>query len=223
MPSSTDLVVVEELARRVVESCPVILLPSLAYAYYPAFVDWPGSISIEAAHFSAIVADVIRSIARHGIEKFLILDGGVSTHCPLKILAADMYEELGIHVAVTNILGLGIEMDREVVEQLSGSHADEIETSCMLAIRPDLVRMERAVKEFQTMMPGLCGSDGVSKVIVGNKITTHSGINGDATLATAEKGLKVLSAMTHDILYFLQHFIELPKSEGEGDDFKLPK
>ena len=223
LPSSTDLLVVEELARRVVEASPVILLPSLAYAYYPAFVDWPGSISIAAATFSAVVADIIRSLARHGIEKFLILDGGVSTHCPMKILASDMYQELGVHVAVTNILGLGIETDREVAEQSSGGHADELETSCVLAIRPDLARMERAVKDFQKIMPGMYSTDGIRKVHVGGKITTNSGINGDATLATADKGLKVLSAMANDILYFLENFIDWPGSQGDGNEFNQPE
>lgn len=53
----TDLIVTEELARRVVEATPVILLPPLAYAYYRAFVDWPGSVSISAHHFTGVVVD----------------------------------------------------------------------------------------------------------------------------------------------------------------------
>ncbi len=44
LPCGTDQMVVEELARRVVEAYPVLLLPTLAYAYYPAFVEWPGSV-----------------------------------------------------------------------------------------------------------------------------------------------------------------------------------
>lgn len=209
LPCGTDLMVVEELARRVAEAAPVTLLPALAYAYYPAFVDWPGSISIAARHFTGMVADVVRSLARHGTKKFLLLDGGVSTHPPLQTLSRDLHQELGVYVAVTDIRGLGVKVKKEIAEQKSGGHADEIETSCMLAIRPDLVKMERAVKEFHDVVPGTRGKGGVIKVAIGGKMTTQSGINGDATLATAEKGEKVLAAMAQDIIAFLEHWGEL--------------
>ncbi|MCA9906122.1 MAG: creatininase family protein, partial [Anaerolineae bacterium] len=88
LPLGTDQMVVDELARRVVEAAPVLLLPTLAYAYYPAFVDWEGSVSIEARNFTAFVGDIVRSMYRHGCRKFLILDGGVSTHPPLKTLSS---------------------------------------------------------------------------------------------------------------------------------------
>ncbi|MCB9138548.1 MAG: creatininase family protein [Caldilineaceae bacterium] len=216
LPCGTDQMVVDELAERVLRESPVLLLPTLPYAYYPAFVDWPGSVSIEANHFKAIVGDIIRSMYRHGSRKFFILDGGVSTHYPLLVLARDLHNELGIDVAVTNILGLGIEVEEEVCEQESGGHADESETSCMLVIRPDLVKMDRAVKEIQPVRPGTRGASGVIKVSIGGKMRTKSGINGDATLATAEKGEKILAAMAQDMITFLEHFaqISLPVEES---------
>ena len=65
-------------------------------------------------------ADIIRSFARHGVKKFLLLDGGVSTHFPMRILSYDMRNELGVYVAVTNIRGLGKEVQLEVCEQEEG-------------------------------------------------------------------------------------------------------
>ena len=210
LPLGTDLMVVEELARRVMEAAPVMLLPALAYAYYPAFVDWPGSVSIEARHFIAFVGDIIRSLYRHGTRKFLILDGGVSTHPPLNVLSRDLHNELGIWVAVTDIRGLGHEVKMALAEQESGGHADEMETSSMLALRPDLVHMDRAVREFRPVVPGTVGAGGVKKIHIGGKMRTRSGINGDATLAAPEKGEKALAAMARDIITFLEHFADLP-------------
>jgi creatinine amidohydrolase len=201
LPCGTDLMVVE--------AAPVILLPVLAYGYFPAFVDWPGGISVQARHFTALVADIVRSLARHGTKKFLLIDGGVSTHPPLRTLSSELHQELGVHVAVTNILGLGHEVKRAVEQQQAGGHADEIETSCMLVIRPDLVKMERAVKEIDPALPGTRGDDLVRKFTLGGKMLTHSGVNGDPTLATDEKGERVLAAMTQDILTFLRDFTEL--------------
>ena len=209
LPCSTDLLVVEELARRVVEAAPVILLPALAYGYFPAFVDWPGSVSVRPLHFAGMVGDIVRSLARHGTRKFLILDGGVSTHPPLRTLSSELHGELGVHVAVTNILALGHEVKRAVAEQASGGHADEIETSCMLVIRPDLVHMERAVREIDPALPGTRGEGDLRKFALGGKMLTPSGVNGDPTLATAVKGEQVLAAMAQDIIAFLRDFATL--------------
>ena len=210
LPLGTDLMVVDALAERVLEAAPVLLLPSLGYAYYPAFVDWPGSVSIQAQHANALVGDIIRSLARHGVRKFLILDGGVSTHPPLNVLSRDLHNELGILVAVTNILGLGAEVHQAIAEQARGGHADELETSRMRVIRPDLVHMERAPREWQPLIPGTSGPTGIRKIHLGGKMTTAGGINGDATLATPEKGEQSLAAMAQDIITFVEHFVALP-------------
>jgi creatinine amidohydrolase len=210
LPCGTDLMVVEELARRVVLATPVILLPALAYGFFPAFVDWPGSVSIRPEYFAGMVADIIRSLARHGTKKFLLLDGGVSTQPPLRTLSYELHNELGVRVAVTNIVALGYEARRAVAEQESGGHADEIETSCMLVIRPDLVKMDRAVKEIEPALPGTRGEDNARKFTLAGRMGTSSGVNGDPTLATAAKGERVLAAMAQDIIGFLHEFAALP-------------
>lgn len=214
LPLGTDQMVVDDLANRVVEAAPVILLPTLPYAYYPAFVDWEGSVSIEAKHFTDFVGDIIRSIHRFGIRRFLILDGGVSTHPPLKTLSSDLHQELNSWIAVTDILGLGAEVYAEIEEQERGGHADEMETSCMLALRPDLVKLEKAPREWRKGIPGAFGPSGVKKVHVGGKMRTPHGTNGDATLATVEKGEKALAAMAQDMVTFLAHFADLPLPES---------
>ena len=211
LPLGTDLMVTEELANRVFASAsaPLVMLPPLAYAYYPAFVDWKGSVSISAETFKNFVGDIIRSFARHGVKKFLILDGGVSTHFPLRIMSYDLRNELDIYVAVTNIRGLGVEVEEAVCEQEKGGHADESETSCMLAIRSDLVKLHKAVKEYASLIPNMYGENGVLKVAVSGKMDSPHGINGDPTLANSEKGEKILAAMAQDIIKFVESFAKI--------------
>jgi creatinine amidohydrolase len=207
LPLGTDLMVVEELARRVVEAAPVVMLPPLAYGYFPAFVDWPGSVSVEPAHFAGTVGDIIRSLARHGMRKFLVIDYGFSTHPPLRTLSYQVHQELGVHVAVTNAMALGAEAARALAEQESGGHADELETSCMLVIRPDLVRVDRAVREFSPSLRGTRADRGrMPAFVMGGKMRTASGVNGDPTLATPGKGERMLAAMTQEIVDFLAEF-----------------
>ncbi len=205
LPLGTDFFVTDFIAEKVVERNEVLLLPTLPYAYFPAFVDWEGSVSIQADNFIAYVKDIILSFQKFGVKKFLIIDGGVSTQQPLIILSRTLFNEYGIHVALTNILGLGREVEKEICQQKQGGHGDETETSCMLHINEKLVKMEETCEEYTTPAPG-CSVNGILKVYMPGKMDTKSGINGNSTLATKEKGEKVLNAMIDDICNFLDNF-----------------
>lgn len=218
LPLGTDYWLAEGLAERVLRDAEVLMLPTLPYAYYPAFVDWPGSISISSRLFMDVVADIVRSMFRHGARRFLLLDTGVSTHPPLKTLSSELYEELGVLVGVTDITKLGAEVTDELEEQPSGGHADEMETSYMLVLRPDLVRLELAPREWRKGIPGAKGASGAVKVHVGGKMRTARGINGDATLATVAKGEAALEAMAADIVTFLRGFAATPLPADEGGE-----
>ncbi|MEI6875104.1 MAG: creatininase family protein [Spirochaetota bacterium] len=208
LPLGTDMLVVDELARLVVRDAVVLLLPTLNYAYFPAFVDWPGSVSIGAETFKRFVADIIRSYARHGARKFLVLDGGVSTHYPMTILSYDLFNELGIEVAVTDIRGLGAETSGAVCEAKEGGHGDEGETSNLLALRPDLVHMDRAKRDLPPSPYATRGPTGVHKITLKSKMGSVSGINGDPSRASADKGRRILDAMASDIVTFLESFAD---------------
>lgn len=206
LPYGTDLMIVDELANRIVEESPVLLFPTVSYGYFPAFVDWPGSVSISAIHFMHYVSDIIRSIHRFGISKFLILDGGITTHDPLKIVASDLHNELGIRIAITKIDNIGREKMEEVCQQKHGGHACEAETSQLLAIHKDKVKMDRAVQNYRTSIPKTVGEKGIKKITIRGKFTDPSGIHGDATLATVKKGEEILRAKVDDVIEFIHHF-----------------
>ena len=214
LPMGTDFYVTDWLARQVTERYPVVTLPTLPYAYYPAFLNWKGSVHIEASHFAAFVEDILLSFVRHGVKKFLILDGGVSTHIPLKIVSATMCNKHGVHVGVSNCLGLGKEVDDALCEQPKGGHGDESETSTMLYIREDLVKMNETVEEYFEALPG-CNKNGVNRVYLFSHANSPRGCNGDSTLATREKGEKMLEAKVEDLLDFLKAFDSMNVSAGK--------
>jgi creatinine amidohydrolase len=216
LPLGTDMMVTGELARRLRDATDVLMLPLLPYAYFPAFVDWPGTVSVEAEHFKDLVGDILRSYARHGARRFLILDGGVSTHFPLTILSYDLHNELGVEVAVTDIRGLGAEVSRAVCEQERGGHADEGETSCLLALRPELVHLDQARKEFSSELPAVRGPTGISKITFKTKMDSTRGANGDPTLATEAKGRQILDAMAADVIAFALAFGARPAGDRAG-------
>lgn len=207
LPMGTDYYVTDWVASKVTERCNVVTLPTLPYAYFPAFIKWKGSVSIEHEHFTAYVKDILMSFIRFGMRKFLIIDGGVSTHPPLTMLARDMSNEFDVKVAVTDVRFLAKETEDAVCTQLAGGHGDESETSTMLYIREDLVHMDKTTEEYCNSLPGSV-VNGMVKVYLPNRMCTPTGTNGNSTLATKEKGEKILFAMVDAIENFLQEFIK---------------
>lgn len=208
LPMGTDFFVTDWLARAVTERFPVVTLPTLPYAYFPAFTDYKGSVSIEAYRFSSFVENILENFIKFGVKKFLILDGGVSTHYPLRIAANNLSCRWGVKVGVSNCLGLGKEAEDELCEQEKGGHGDEAETSTMLYIRGDLVRMEETTEEYLEVMPG-CTKNGTVRVALFNKMKTPRGTNGNSTLATREKGERMMQAKIDDLVEFLTNFDRL--------------
>ncbi len=204
LPLNTDYLVARELARRVAEQVDVIVCPPIPFGYYPAFVEFPGSVHLAADTFRETVEQMISSLAKNGAQKFLILNTGVSTTAPLSIAANNLISQ-NIPVALANILDIGRAAD-DVIENKIGSHANEHETSLLLSIDESVVHMERAVVEIQPWM--LKKSAPVRKPApltrAPNALGDYcpSGIIGDPTRATREKGQLILRAMVEDVVEF---------------------
>lgn len=209
LPMGTDYIVTDWLASQVTERCDVITLPTLPYAYFPAFVEWKGSVSIQYEHFIQYVQDILLSFVKFGVKKFLIIDGGVSTHIPLKLLALEMNNRFDVKVAVSDCTGLGKETSSRLCTQKRGGHGDEEETSAMLYLRPDLVHMEEAVEEYTKNLPGCSGAHGKTvKVYLPNRMCTPCGTNGNSTLADRDKGEQILKAQAEDLIAFTEQFCQ---------------
>lgn len=207
LPMGTDYYVTDWVATEVTKRCDVVTLPTLPYAYFPAFIKWKGSVSVDYPNFIAFVKDILMSFARFGVRKFLIIDGGVSTQPPLRLLALTLNNEYDIKVAITDVTQLAAEVEKAVCEQPRGGHGDESETSTMLYVREDLVRMDKAVEEYTKSLPGAV-VNGRVKVYVPNRMCTPHGVNGNSRLATKEKGEKILFAMVDAIEAFLKEYLK---------------
>jgi len=189
-----DLVLAQYFTRRVVERARVVVAPTLNYHFYPAFVEYPGSTSLRLETARDLVVDICRGLARFGPKRFYVLNTGVSTIRALTpaqdVLAAD-----GIVMHFTDILTVGEEAEKAVRQQEGGTHADEIETSMMLYMDPSLVDMSKAAKDFHPQ-----GTGGLTRDPKGPGTYSPTGIWGDATLATREKGRRVVEAMVEGML-----------------------
>jgi creatinine amidohydrolase len=174
LPLGTDRISVEAVAAKLSERLPVLIAPTIGFGYYPAFVEYAGSQHLAAATFEALAAESLDGFIRHGCRRVLLLNNGVSTEAPLKRAAEDIRTRRGVAVAIADLPGMG-----KAVEGLwtaGGGHADERETSLMLAVAPHLAR--------RALFPAAADD--------------RTGASGDTRWATAEKGAALLSALVDE-------------------------
>ncbi len=199
-----DYIMAEYLKERVMQEVPVVVLPTLQYGYYPSFLEYSGSISIEAETFKNLVKDICFSMNGYGIKKFYVLNTGVSTLRPL----AKAREELlgnGIVLNYLNVLEVDEKLPSGFLKQEGGTHADEGETSMMLYIAPETVDMSKAVKDYDSRP----NRKGLTRDPEGSGTYSPTGIWGDPTLATKEKGKIIVEATVLEIIRQLKELIAL--------------
>jgi creatinine amidohydrolase len=200
LPLGTDHIMADYLARRLAERVEVVVMPTVTYGYFPHFSPFPGSTHIEADTFEAMMRELILSMHRHGPRRFLILNTGVSTYPVLEIVARDLDRRHRLLTAVTRIGELGAHRTSSLLSQPKGSHADEHETSVLLAIAPQVVRRDKVSREISDRPD----SRGVFVPPMYHREPgpghSETGVYGDATLATAAKGETIVDAMVEDLV-----------------------
>jgi creatinine amidohydrolase len=195
-----DWLLAEYFTRAIIKSAAVVIAPTVNYHYYPAFIEYPGSTTLTLETARDLLVDICRSLARYGPRKFYALNTGVSTMRPLELTANILAGER-IKFRYTDILKLTDPLKAVITQEQGGSHADEIETSIMLFIAPASVDMSRAVKDYHPSAKG-----GLTRNPEGEGSYSASGIYGDATLATREKGEIAVRALVAGILKEIQNF-----------------
>ncbi len=213
LPLNTDRIQAEWLAGKIADRIDALIWPTLAYGYYPAFVAYAGSASLSAPVFETVIEEIAVAIVGFGCRALFVLDTGISTRAPVDRALARLGAENVWHLPVHE----GPRYRRaaaELAEQSHGSHADELETSLMLALAPGLVDMSRAeaspAVERPTAGP-LTPSDPSSPNY------SRSGSYGDPTLATTAKGEALLLAMVEDLTEQVTAHLGASKSRGRRE------
>lgn len=190
LPLNNDWVMAEYFTERVLQRTPVLAIPTLQYSFYPAFVEYPGSITLSADTSRGMILDIVRSFSRHGLRKFYVLNTGIST---LRILrqAKDILDQEDLEFEFSSFHDAIGPLEDELREQEGGTHADELETSMMLYMAPEIVRMDLAQKDYHTeKQPGPLRRQPNPE----RGPYSPTGAWGDPTLATLEKGRRLVEA-----------------------------
>lgn len=212
LPMNTDRIQAERLAARIAERVDALIWPTVTYGYYPAFVEYAGSGSLSAELCEDLIQEIAAGIVGFGCRALFVLDTGVSTRAPVDAALARLDVRDVLHLRIHE----GPRYRRaaaRLAEQSHGSHADELETSLMLALAPGLADMVRAEASpvMQCETPGrLTPSDRLSPNY------SRSGSFGDPTLATLAKGEILLAAMVDDLVEQASAFL-VPKAAAQTE------
>lgn len=195
-----DWLLAEHFKAEILKSVDVVVAPTINYNYYPAFLEYPGSVSLRLETARDLMVDVCQSLARYGPQKFYALNTGISTIRPLE-LAAKILANDGIQLRYSDLPQITKRVEAEIKQEEGGTHADEIETSMMLFIAPSTVDMSKAVKDFHPSPKG-----GLTRNPESEGAYSASGVHGNATLATHEKGELLVRIAVAGILKEIEEF-----------------
>jgi creatinine amidohydrolase len=214
LPLNADAKVMEYLCDQAVRSQTVVVAPPILHGWLPAFRQFPGTEVADATVFMRYVEEVSRSLIRGGARRLVFLNTSISKAggLPLSVVAREIRVESGTPTLVVSWDDLETDEIKALQAQARGGHADEIETSIHLFLQPQLVQMEKAVadygrepaKDYPGYQPGLFSRDAADPSY------SDTGVFGDPTRATAEKGRKALAILTAQWLKALAGFAQSP-------------
>ncbi len=208
-------------AARLVDS--VIVLPTVTFGVSNHHLEFPGTISLRTGTFANLIVDILNSLSHHGFNKAVIVNGHGGNRGPLSTAIANFMEEKSSQLTVFWANYYGFAADEVQGVRTSGTggmaHAGEYETSLSLYLQAAHVRMDSATKRVpHSPIPDYVYADLLGDSHVGAAVSygckgsgmwdyafSPSGVAGDPTVATAEKGKAIFDLVVSDMRRFFEH------------------
>jgi creatinine amidohydrolase len=201
-PLATDVLIPQEIARRVAPRIGAVVAPPLSYALSYPHVGFKGLVHIRIPTFMALVEDVAVAFATAGFRRIIFLNGHYDNTYAIAYACANAAERMPREAKAFPLNywdGFSAEVAREYISLAKGMHANAAETGAILAIDPGLVDMDKANAEFPPFPDYKVNTGPVHTAFFFTSPgsvywATRSGTWGDATQATPELGERYLQA-----------------------------
>lgn len=189
MTLETDCCAASKFASLLAERTDAILLPTMPYGQVWSLKNYPGSLTLKNKTLIAVIVDICKSLEEKGFKGVIAVTGHLGNLNSMKIAARELAKENAIPLLHLFYPGLD-EISGKVCQSKRAHpsiiHADEIETSLLLKLAPECVNMNKATTEYPTFP-----KDFDYKAETWEKFS-KSGIFGDASIASKEKGEEML-------------------------------
>ncbi len=216
LPVGVDTIAAQGLAARLTGLEGVIIGPSIPIGYSKWFLPYPGTISLEQETMIHLLTDYGASLVRHGVARLVFLNAHKGNNAAVETAAHTLIDTHGVKVGMLNLWNLAGQLTAgtDLVAEGGFKHGGEIMTSLMLALRPESVVRDQirpdAVKQAEGTgfsiknSLGDAGFQGAVQTVYRNiRQVTDTGIMGDPSAASAERGeaiLERLAAYARDYL-----------------------
>jgi len=216
LPTKTDAFLAYEICKAAGKRIPkmTVVLPPVSYGYNEHHLDFPATIHIDHETLIRFVTNIGKSLAHHGFEKIIIVNGHGSNTAPMEIAARRITLETPAICASSTYISLNQEVFK-LLESESG-HAGELETSLMLFLAPELVDMSKARRNWDFSKSKFI-KWGIEKGqesfgVSGGKVQfmdwwsrmSSTGVLGDPTKASREKGEKAFKLLADALTEFIR-------------------
>lgn len=185
LPLNTDFILAEYFRDRILQQFNVLATSTIDINYYPAFTEYPGTEHLTLHTAIDLVYQKCKCHVNHGVTHVYILNMGMSTNAVLEKVK-EKFDVEKIKFRFTNLAQFdNSQIIKKLEQQQCGTHADELETSMMLYIKPEAVNMRKAKKaDNLEMLPGPLTRNPNAKA----GVYSPTGAWGNPLLANAEKG-----------------------------------
>ncbi|KYC40903.1 creatinine amidohydrolase [Scytonema hofmannii PCC 7110] len=180
---------------------PAYALPPLYYGKSNEHWHFPGTITLSVQTLLATLTEVAESLYRAGFRKLVLMNSHGGQPQVMEIVARDLHVKYSDFLVFPIFTWYAPNITAELLtlkELQLGSHAGDAETSLMLSIMPEQVRMEAAVAEYPSGLQedNLLSTEGKLTFAWATRDLSQTGIVGDPTVATKEKGDRILESVS---------------------------
>jgi len=199
--SAIAVAVIGKALSKLDPNVPAYALPPLYYGKSNEHWHFPGTITLSAQTLIAVLTEMAESIYRAGFRKLVLMNAHGGQPQVMEIVARDIHQKYEDFLVFPLFTWRVPHIAKELLTQKEleyGIHAGDAETSLLLSILPEQVKMERAVAEYPHGLPedSLLSMEGKLPFAWVTRDLTKSGVLGDATVATKEKGDRLLESVS---------------------------
>lgn len=204
LPVSTDTILVDaaahEGADRVSDDVPIIVTPPVWSGLSSHHLSFGGTLTLDFETMLQMLESIGQSALENGFDGILLLNG----HGGNMSLLSTAINKIGEKHPEIEVSGLSyFYLVALVIEEIRDSdpggmmHGGELETSLMLYLRPDLVNEDEMTAVYSERKYDLLLEDLFGSGPLGTYSTfadhTETGVMGDPTLASEEKGEEIFT------------------------------
>jgi len=209
LPVSTDAIIArkfgDELGKELAGKLPVLVMETVNFGFSMSIIrKWPGCPNIDSRTFADYIFNITDSLIGMGFKKIVMLDCHGNHDCLLRLVMREIADKHNVYMMTLTPMQLTAKLYDEIKQDPQGEiHGGEWETSWILAIRPELVN----TREYTSVDAIRCNTILRGPVSTWGLQDTKTGLFGDPTTASAEKGKALIAeAAKQGALYVEQYY-----------------